>query len=92
MAPFVHEVAVESLLVAQEDLLAKPDLDARLKHVVIGKKIAGAAGALINVPASEVVPIDILPVPTFVHLIDADLTQVTIHEFLCVGNSLLESL
>jgi len=76
MAPLIDEVAVEALLWRKGQVLAVPNLDASLEHGVGSEEIAGATVALVDVPAREVVPIDILPVPALRHLVNVDVLKV----------------
>ena len=56
-------------------LLAEPNLDTRFKHTVRGEQVAGSALALIDDTASEIVAVNVLPVPGGLKLVDIQVLQ-----------------
>ena len=90
MAAFVHKVTVEALLRRQWHVLTIPDLYPRLKHGVRGENVARAAVALVHVPAREVVPVHVLPVPALRQIVNVYVVQVRVQILLSVSKRILE--
>ena len=69
VASFVQIVAIQTVLHGEIFLDPEPDPDSGLKHGVGGKEIAWATATLILDLRSEVIAVDILPVPLSWHLV-----------------------
>lgn len=75
MAALIGEVAIETMLDREMLLDALPDLDARLEHTVSGEQEARATLALIDDSTSEVISVEVFPVPLKLEFINIEVSK-----------------
>jgi len=66
------------------------DLDSRLKHGVGSEKVAGTTVTLVDMLASEVISIDVVPVPCLGQIVNIDICKFSTKEFASLIQSSLE--
>ena len=69
---------------------AFPNLDTRLEHAVVGEQEARAALTLIDDSSSEVISVEVFPIPLWLEIIEAKLIKGRLYELLGMLESLLE--